>query len=216
MAQNTATNLRKLKQDCHPKEVIHDLSENLLAHAEGQALIDPYAAYQHLMDYWSATMQDDCYIVSVDGWVAKTSRIIETDKKGKTKDKGWTCDLVPKSFIVGRYFAKQQAAIESQQAALETTSASLVELEEEHGGEEGYLGALDKIAKAEISARLKEIKSDKESKDEVAVLEQWLKLNADEADLRRKIREAETALDKLAYEKYPLLTEVRSSNFGHR
>jgi type I restriction enzyme M protein len=34
-------------------------------------------------------------------------RIIEKDKKGKEKDKGWTCDLVPKALIVARYFATE-------------------------------------------------------------------------------------------------------------
>jgi type I restriction enzyme M protein len=203
-----AVSLRHLKRDCLPKEVIHEHAERLLAHAEGQPLIDPYALYQHLMDYWAETMQDDCYLIAADGWVAKTARILETDKKGKTKDKGWTCDLVPKPLVVARYFAKEQAAIEAQQAALEATAASTAELEEEHGGEEGYLGALDKIAKAEVSARLREIKGDKDAKDETAVLQQWLKLNTDEADLKRAIREAEAALDQLAHEKYPQLAEA--------
>ena len=68
--------------------------------------------YQHLMDYWATTMQDDCYPIAADGWKAETYRVIETKKrKGKEKDKGWACDLVPKSFIVARYFAKEQEAI---------------------------------------------------------------------------------------------------------
>ena len=204
----TAVSLRKLKRDCLPKEVIREHAEHLLAHAEGQPLIDPYAVYQHLMDYWAETMQDDCYLIAADGWVARTARIVETDKKGKTKDKGWTCDLVPKPLIVARYFAKEQAAIEAQQAALEAATAGLTELEEEHGGEEGFLEALDKIAKAEVSARLKEIKGDKDAKEEIAVLQQWLKLNTEEADLKHAIREAEAALDQLAYDKYPKLTEA--------
>jgi type I restriction enzyme M protein len=203
-----AVGLRQLKRDCLPKEVIHEHAERLLAHAEGQPLIDPYAVYQHLMDYWAETMQDDCYLIAAEGWVAKTARMLETDKKGKTRDKGWTCDFVPKPLIVARYFAKEQAAIEAQQAALEATAASTAELEEEHGGEEGYLGALDKIAKVEVSARLKEIKGDKDAKDETAVLQQWLKLNTDEADLKRAVREAEAALDQMAYNKYPRLTEA--------
>lgn len=202
-----AISLRQLKIDCLPKEVIHAHAEQLLAHAEGQPLIDPYAVYQHLMDYWAETMQDDCYIIAADGWVAKTARILETDKKGKTRDKGWTCDLVPKPLIVARYFAKEQAAIEAQQAALEAVTGGLTELEEEHGGEEGFLGALEKIAKAEVSARIRDIKDDKDGKDEIAILQQWLKLSADEADLKRAIRDAEVALDKLAYEMYPKLTE---------
>jgi type I restriction enzyme M protein len=205
---SAAASLRQLKRDCLPKQVIHKFSENLLGHAEGQPLIDPYAIYQRLMDYWIETMQDDCYLIAADGWVARTARILETDKKGKTKDKGWTCDLVPKPLIVARYFAKEQAAIEAQQAALEAVSAGLAELEEEHGGEEGILGALERIAKTEVGARLKEIKGDKDTKEEAAVLQQWLRLSAEEADLKRATREAEAALDKLAHDKYPKLTKA--------
>ena len=203
-----AASLRQLKRDCLPKEVIREHAERLLAHAEGQPLIDPYAVYQQLMDYWAETMQDDCYLIAADGWVARTSRILETDKKGKTKDKGWTCDLVPKPLIVARYFAKEQTTIVTQQAALEATTASLAELEEKHGGEEGCLEALDKIAKAEVSARFREIKGDKDAREETIVLQQWLKLNAEEADLKRVIREAEAKLDQLAYDKYPKLNEA--------
>jgi type I restriction enzyme M protein len=207
---SAALGFRELESGCHPKEVITEFSEHLLHHAEGQALIDPYAIYQHLMDYWAATMQDDCYSISAEGWVAKTARILETDKKGKTKDKGWTCDLVPKPLIVARYFAKEQAAIEALQAELEATSASLAELEEEHGGEDGFLGQLDKIAKGEVNARLKELRSvgsDPSDRSEEEALKAWLLLSAKETDLKRAIRDAEAKLDQLAYEKYPQLSE---------
>jgi type I restriction enzyme M protein len=160
------------------------------------------------MDFWAEAMQDDCYLISADGWVAKTSRIVETDKKGKSKDKGWTCDLVPKPLIVARYFAKEQAALDAKQAELDAATASLAELEEEHGGEEGALGSLDKIAKAEVSARFKEIKGDKEAKEEADVLKRWLDLSEAESSLKRSIKEMDAALDKLAYEKYPKLSEA--------
>ena len=97
--------------------------------------------------------------------------------------------------------------MESQQAAMEAAAASLTELEEEHSGEEGCFGALEKIAKTEITARLKEVKGDKEAKDEVAILKQWLQLNTEEAELRRAIREAEASLDQLAFDKYPELSD---------
>jgi type I restriction enzyme M protein len=69
-------------------------------------------------------MQDDCYLIAADGWKAETYRIIETDKKGKEKDKGWTCDLVPKALIVARYFAQEQAAIDRLAAELESVTAA--------------------------------------------------------------------------------------------
>ncbi len=123
------------------------------------------------MDYWAETMQDDCYLIAADGWKAETYRIIEKDKKGKEKDKGWTCDLIPKPLIVARYFAKEQAAIDELAAELESVTARLAELEEEHGGEEGAFAELDKVNKANVAARLKEIEDDTEAKDEAAVLE---------------------------------------------
>jgi type I restriction enzyme M protein len=206
-----ATNLPRLMgfdRGDKPKMLIETIAEDLLTRMRAAALLDAYDLYQHLMDYWAQTMQDDCYIVAADGWVAQTYRIVETDKKGKTKDKGWACDLVPKPLLVARYFGTQQGAIEAKQAELEAVTASLAELEEEHGGEEGFLGALEKINKAEVNGRLKEIKGDKDAKEEAAVLKQWLKLNAEEAEYKKAIKEAEAALDRLAYEKYPQLTEV--------
>jgi type I restriction enzyme M protein len=160
------------------------------------------------MDYWAATMQDDTYLISADGWVAKPSRIMETDKKGRSKDRGWSCELIPKPLIVARYFAKEQAALDAAQVELDAAAASIAELEEEHGGEDGYLGALDKVAKAEVSARLKEIKGDKDAKDEVAVLKHWLELAESESVLKRAVKEQDVALDRLAYDKYPTLTEA--------
>ena len=204
--------LRQLQTDSHPKEVIAKLSEDLLSHYAGKPLISQYDVYQHLMDYWETTMQDDCYLIADEGWKAKTYRIIEKDKKGKEKDKGWTCELIPKPFIVARYFAKEQAAIDAAQAECEATAASLAELEEEHGGEEGFLGALDKIAKAEVSARFKELEGliakDPDAKAEAAVLTRWLELSERETALKRAAKEQEAALDKLACDKYPTLTEA--------
>ncbi|TAK52244.1 MAG: SAM-dependent DNA methyltransferase [Gammaproteobacteria bacterium] len=198
-------------KDGHPKALIERIAEDLLAAFREAPLLDAYDVYQHLMDYWAEIMQDDAYLIAADDWVAKTSRILETDKKGKTKDKGWTCELIPKPFVVARYFAKEQAAIDAAQAECEAAAASLAELEEEHGGEEGFLGALDKIAKAEVSARFKEIKGltgkDQETKDEAAVLKRWLDLSESETALKRAVKEQDAALDKLAYEKYPTLTE---------
>lgn len=192
----------------HPKALIAEIAESLLQAYGKTPLIDAYEVYQHLMDYWAEVMQDDCYLIAADGWVAKTYRIQETDKKGKTKDKGWACDLVPKDLIVARYFAKEQAALETKQAELDATTTAIAELEEEHGGDEGYFGALDKIAKAEINARLKEIKADKDAKDEADILKQWLDLAEQETALKREAKEQDAALDELAYAKYPKLSSA--------
>ncbi|MHC1729748.1 MAG: type I restriction-modification system subunit M [Syntrophobacteraceae bacterium] len=204
----SAASLRGLQAGCHPKQVIADLSEELLAHYSGKQLIDKYDVYQHLMDYWAETMQDDCYLIAADGWKAETSRVLVKNSKGKDVDKGWTCDLVPKALIVARYFASEQVAIIKLEAELEGLTVQMTEMEEEHGGEDGTFSELDKVNKANVTARLKEIKGDRDAKEEAQVLNAWLTLCNRQAELKRSLKQAEEGLDALAYAKYPMLTEV--------
>jgi type I restriction enzyme M protein len=208
----SAATLKTLQAGCHPKDVIASLSENLLNHYAGKPLIDAYDIYQHLMDYWADTMQDDCYLISADGWKAETTRVIETDKKGKERDKGWTCDLIPKPLIVARYYAKEKANIDQLVAELESVTVKLAELEEEHGGEDGAFADLDKVNKANVAVRLKDIKHDTEAKHEVAVLNDWLKLSTEETDFKNHLKDAENSLNASAYAHYPKLiqTEIKT------
>lgn len=205
--------LKALKAGSHPKEVIAELSESLLAHYHDKPLIDAYAVYQHLMDYWAQTMQDDCYLIAADGWKAMTRRVIEEKKNKEGKvvkeiDRGWACDLVPKPVVVARYFGKEQAAIDVVSAELDGVTAKLAELEEEHGGDEGAFSELEKVNKNMVAARLKEVKGDADLEDEATALSRWLKLNDEQSDLKKRLKEAETELDALSYARYPKLSEV--------
>ncbi len=206
--EQSAAVLKTLEPGFHPKQLIERMSESLLYSFTGQPLLDPYDIYQHLMDYWAETMQDDAYLIAADGWKAETYRVIEKNKNGKEKDKGWACDLLPKPFVVARYFAAEQAAINRLSAELDATSSALAELEEEHGGEEGAFAGFDRINAASVKERLKEVGADDTAIEELAVLKQWLKLAADEAMLKKQLREAEAELDAKAYARYPKLGEA--------
>src|SRR5690606_13923177 len=129
--------------------------------------------------------QDDAYLIAADGWVALPRRIVETDKKGKTKDKGWTCDLLPKPYIVACYFADEQAELDAKQAELDGVTSQIAELEEEHGGEDGAFAGFDKINAVQVKDRLAEIGDDADSADEHAVLKQWQQLSARESALKK-------------------------------
>lgn len=109
---------------------------------------------------------------------------------------------MPKPLIVARYFSKEQADIEACMADLEGITATLAELEEEHGGEDGFLGALEKINKAEVNTRLKELRPGN-AKPQLGAN----KKKAAELGLSAPSEDAEAALDQLAYKKYPKLTE---------
>ena len=78
---------------------------------------------------------------------------------------------------------------------------------EKHGGEDGAFAELDKVNKTSVAARLKEIKDDEDAKDEAAALNGWLKLNNEEAGVKKRIKQAEGALDGQAHARYPKLTE---------
>lgn len=195
-------------KDAHPKALIETIAEDLLDRFRAAPLLDAYDLYQHLMDYWAETMQDDAYLIAADGWVAKPARIIETDKKGRAKDKGWACDLIPKPYIVARYFAAEQAAIEAKQAELEAATASLVELEEEHSGEEAAFSGFESITAAAVKDRVREIGKDPDGAEELKVLKQWQALTEQVAALKKAVKAAETALDAQAYEQYATLSEV--------
>lgn len=208
--KNTTKELKALKAEHHPKDVIHQISEALLKAYESKALIDKYDVYQHLMNYWFETMQDDCYLIAADGWKADTYRIIETNKKGKQVDKGWTCDLIPKQLVINRYFEKEQNTIDQLNTELETQQSQKTEMEEEHSGEEGAFAELEKVNKGNITARLKEFKKiedDPESEIEEKILKQYLKLLNKEAETKKAIKAAEVALDTALLEFYPTLTE---------
>ncbi len=208
--------LKALTEGCHPKEIIKELGEDLLDHYAAKPLIDQYDVYQHLMDYWFATMQDDCYLIAVDGWQAETYRVMETVKAGKKKgqevDKGWACDLVPKLLVVARYLSKEQQAIQELEAELESVAAQMTELEEEHSGEDGVFALLDKVNKGNVSAHLKAIKGEADVTEEIAVLKSWLQLSEQQTKIKAELKAAESVLDALVYGKYPELTveEIKS------
>lgn len=206
--------LKSLNAGCQPKEEIFKLSEDLLSHYANKDLISKYDVYQHLMDYWAQTMQDDYYLISSDGWKAETYRVIvkgKTDKNGKVgkdKDVGWACDLIQKPLIVARFFAAEQNTLNDLNSKLETTSAELAELEEEHGGEEGFFAELEKINKANVKARLKELKADKDAQEEIVILKKWESLNERESELKSQIKELDAKIDALSLAQYPKLTEA--------
>ncbi len=151
----TTPRLTGFGKDGHPKALIETIAEDLLAAFHEAPLLDAYDIYQHLMDYWAETMQDDAYLIAADGWVARAHRVIEEvksgKKKGERKDKGWACDLIPKPLIVARFFAREQAALEQLETDLESVSAGLDELAEEHGGEEGALKDISSKADAQAA-----------------------------------------------------------------
>ena len=59
-----------------------------------------------------------------------------------------------------------------------------------------------------MTDRLREINGDADAKEEAEVLNRWLKLAKEEAELKKRLKDAEAALDAKAYAHYPQLSEA--------
>ena len=81
-------------------------------------------------------------------------------------------------------------------------------MEEEHSGEEGFFADFEKINKISVQKRLKEIQSDKSSKEEIKILEQYLKVVEEQSVLGNKIKTASEELDKKTFARYKTLTDT--------
>jgi len=216
--------LMGLGKDSPPKAVIESISESLLmAFTEpgdqAAPLLDKYDVYQRLMTYWVDTMQDDVYLISSDGWQeASKPRKLAADQKTKEKPDieigklKLKCDLIPPALIVARFFPAEQLALDDLKAKAEGLGQQLDEMKEEHSGEDGLLAeVLDEkgsVIKGALTKRIKEIKHDREAADERQVLEAYATLLEQQAEINKRAKDAQKALDEQVVNQYGRLTEA--------
>jgi type I restriction enzyme M protein len=165
-------------------------------------------------------MQDDVYMIVSDGWreAAKPRLIIEGKEKKNTEKPDFTvgkmkykAELIPTALVIARYFAAEQAAIEKLDSEVAAIEQAMEEMAEEHSGEEGLLESAksdkDKLTKASVAARLKEIKDDADAADERKVLNAYFALIEKEAVTSAKVKDAQEALLAKVAAQYGKLTE---------
>jgi type I restriction enzyme M protein len=219
--------LKGLAQNGHPKPLIETIAEDLLATFKTAPLLDAYDVYQHLMDYWAETMQDDCYLIADAGWKAgalpreirqvknKEGKLVwpekEDFKQGKRRFKS---DLVPATLLIARYFATERDANAALEADIAGIEQQLDETREEHSGDEGLLaeviegeGEKQKITAKALKARLKDIGRDPDYADERQALEAYAALLDQQADAKARLKTAQDDLEARLDAKYPTLTD---------
>jgi type I restriction enzyme M protein len=205
----------------HPKNLIHTLAEDMLTRFATAPLVDRYEAYQRLMSYWAATMQDDVFIIAGGGWqAARDLREARkaTDDAGRVKwlEEGdltlgktrLVADVIPPALITARFFAPLQAALDAATAQADDLGREIDELVEEHGAEGGLLESAltdtGKLTAASLKARDKSGEADAEER---AALHRATRLIVAEAAARKAVKEAEAALSQAVLRKYQELTE---------
>jgi type I restriction enzyme M protein len=219
-------------KDSHPKPLIAFLSESLLATFQKAPLLDAYDVYQHLMDYWADTMQDDCYLISAAGWREgalpreirqvknKDGKLVWSEahdyKKGKRRFKS---DLIPAALLITRFFSAERDAIAALEGELAALEQQLDEMREEHSGEDGLLaevvegeGEKQKITAKALKARLKDIGRDPDYAEERQALKAYAALLDQQDGIKKRLKAAQEELEAKLDAKYPklILAEIKT------
>ena len=220
--------LKGFTKEGYPKPLIETLSENLLARFKPAALVSAYDVYQHLMDYWAETMQDDCYLIAADDWIAGAQpreifQVKNKDKKlvwpeahdYKKGNRRFKSDLIPADILIARYFVTEREAIATFEAQLAVIEQNLSEMMEEYSSGDDCLlaevldgeGDKQKVSVKAIKPRIKVIAKDPDYADEHKVLKDYSKLLDQKAAAKAKLKAAKEDLEAKLDAKYPMLSE---------
>lgn len=220
--------LNNFSKNGRPKYLIEALSEDLLSRFKLAPLVNAYHVYQHLMDYWDETMQDDLYLIADLGWreAAYSREVVKI--KGENGKLTWPkeafdyeigkrrfkSDLVPARLLIAKFFEGESKLIYSLKSKLIAVEQQLQEMMDENSGEDGLLveliegeGEKQKIEAKSVKARLKEISMDADYADEFKVLQEYDKLLDKQIKFKSDLKVAQDDLTKNLVAKYPQLTE---------
>ena len=186
IANPVLTNLNSTDSN---KEIILNLSEEILEKFSKLELLDKYDVYQVLLAYWNETMNDDVLLIIQDelGYnLAKITDDIKEEpkeskkaKKDSAKEKkpkepkiiGWEGRLIPKQIVLDAFFALEQKEIEKAEEKLSQTESEFEEFIEENTEDDELLQEPEILKKAKsyessIKAQKKKSIELKKSMDE--------------------------------------------------
>ena len=198
--------LASVKEECEPKSLIECWSGMLLESAKADLkLVNPYNVYEILMNYWAEAMQDDCYLVSHDGWKAA---LRDTKKKSTFED--LECDLLPVSVVVNKFFDADYASILAKRGEVEQLSGEIDALPEENPDafDEGLYEMLEKVNEANVKKALAAQKKHTVDADAntVKIWNQYLSLCGKKKEASKALATQVEALTDKVRKKYDALT----------
>lgn len=126
-------NAGKFKVGSNPKAGIKAWASKLLKEArECGSFVDAYDVYEILMNYWAETLQDDCYLISRDGWKAE---LLPSAKKNATWE-SYVCELLPVEIVARAKFGEELTSINLLKTHLEEVVQNIAEIDEKLADEE--------------------------------------------------------------------------------
>lgn len=192
-ANDTEGQMLAIGPNCNPKLLIKAWGKSLFQYIEAaHAIIDPYTDYDILLNYWADTMQDDCYMVSNDGWTIPLPLTFATTEKGKVKT-NYTdilCDLLPYDVVVSAHFAQEQSQVDSAEQSLDEAKQAIDEHTEQYAD---TFDTFEKLNDKAVKAAMKQ----NYDPDDLAALRRYLTLTA----ARKKAKDHHATLCKALTQK---------------
>lgn len=228
IANSVLTNLNSTDLN---KEIILNLSEEILEKFSKLELLDKYDVYQVLLAYWNETMNDDVLLIIQDelGYnLAKITDDIKEEpkeskkaKKDSAKEKkpkepkiiGWEGRLIPKQIVLDAFFALEQKEIEKAEEKLSQTESEFEEFIENNSDESGYftdyIGDDEKIDSKKITSRVKLLTKEKKTQnEEYKILNNYVDYESSIKSQKKHITELKKVLDDNCRNRYETFTDV--------
>ncbi len=212
--KSTVNKLEKIDVGDHPKEIIFNISEALLGVFPEEGLIDKYDVFQHLMSYWEDVMQDDVYIITIDGWDSGKSfkRFVKVNNKKKEVEvkglEGIDGVLIPPKLLIEKFFTNEKQSLEKIENDINELLINICSVIDENNGEDEIFEELEsgkKPPKSFFKEKKKEL-SDEGTSDEIKLLNDLEKIVSKLNGKEKEKKERLNALEEGVLEKYPLLT----------
>ena len=228
IANPVLTNLNSTDSN---KEIILNLSEEILEKFSKLELLDKYDVYQVLLAYWNETMNDDVLLIIQDelGYnLAKITDDIKEEpkeskkaKKDSAKEKkpkepkiiGWEGRLIPKQIVLDAFFALEQKEIEKAEEKLSLTESEFEEFIENNSDENGYftdyMGDDEKIDSKKITSRVKLLTKEKKTQnEEYKILNNYVDYESSIKSQKKHITELKKVLDDNCRNRYETFTDA--------
>lgn len=228
IANPVLTNLNSTDSN---KEIILNLSEEILEKFSKLELLDKYDVYQVLLAYWNETMNDDVLLIIQDelGYnLAKITDDIKEEpkeskkaKKDTAKEKkpkepkiiGWEGRLIPKQIVLDAFFALEQKEIEKAEEKLSQTESEFEEFIENNSDENGYftdyMGDDEKIDSKKITSRVKLLTKEKKTQnEEYKILNNYVDYESSIKSQKKHITELKKVLDDNCRNRYETFTDA--------
>lgn len=211
--QSVEADLNGIDEATQPRSFIRHLGTRVRAQYDALPLVDAYAVYQHLMDYWEATLQDDVYTIIATGWTAElVPEMTGSGDKQKVRKGYFTCDLLPPEIVRDHFLSPDVEELATLENKIADTEAHLAELLEEEGGEDGLLAEVvndkGKITKGDLNARRKALKGtrDPEEQEELRALNDYANYEEERGKFSKAAKTLEADTRKRTYARYDTLT----------